>query len=109
MKVYLFEIIIYVTKNTLEILFREQSRLAHVLVIWTDCDREGENIGAEIANVCKQQNSNIEIYRAKFSEITPRAIFSAAHNLIRLDERVVSAVDCRTELDLRIGRLFCFL
>lgn len=82
---------------------REQSRPAQVLIIWTDCDREGENIGSEVEFVCRTQNPNIDVYRAKFSEITPRAVFLAMQNLMRLDARIIDAVDCRTELDLRIG------
>ncbi|KIH45511.1 hypothetical protein ANCDUO_24448 [Ancylostoma duodenale] len=81
----------------------EESASCDVLVIWTDCDREGESIGAEIARVCRESNPRIDVYRAKFSEITPRAIEHAARHLTRLDQRIVDAVECRSELDLRIG------
>ena len=40
------------------------------LIIWTDCDREGENIGAEIVNVCRQANYRIQVLRARFSSIS---------------------------------------
>uniref|UniRef100_A0A452H4E8 DNA topoisomerase n=1 Tax=Gopherus agassizii TaxID=38772 RepID=A0A452H4E8_9SAUR len=36
-------------KKTLE----REARQCQALVIWTDCDREGENIGFEIIHVCK--------------------------------------------------------
>ena len=38
-------------------------------MIWTDCDREGENIGAEIANVCRGAKRDIIVRRARFSAI----------------------------------------
>ncbi|EYC15966.1 hypothetical protein Y032_0035g3067 [Ancylostoma ceylanicum] len=84
----------------------EESASCDILVIWTDCDREGESIGAEIARVCRESNPRIDVYRAKFSEITPRAIEHAARHLTRLDQRIVDAVECRSELDLRIGAAF---
>jgi DNA topoisomerase IA len=31
------------------------------LVIWTDCDREGEHIGYEIVSVCKKANPYIQV------------------------------------------------
>ncbi|KAI7303009.1 hypothetical protein KC315_g15860, partial [Hortaea werneckii] len=35
---------------------KRQARNAHKLFIWTDCDREGENIGTEIRQVAQQAN-----------------------------------------------------
>lgn len=35
----------------------------NTLVIWTDADREGENIGFEIINVCKEVNPRLKVYR----------------------------------------------
>lgn len=73
------------------------------MIIWTDCDREGEYIGNEIATVCRRENNSIKVLRAKFSEITDTAITRALNNLIEIDRHSVDAVDCRIELDLRTG------
>ena len=89
-------------KLTLE----QQSRKAHKLVIWTDCDREGENIGQEIVDVCIRSHSNLDVYRARFSEMTQRSIFHAVSNLVRLDTALSEAVEARQELDFRIGCAF---
>ncbi|KAL4241091.1 DNA topoisomerase 3-alpha [Mactra antiquata] len=89
-------------KRTLE----KEVRGAQHLIIWTDCDREGENIGFEIIQVCKAVKPNIQVYRAKFSEITPQAIARACQNLQIPDKNVSDAVDVRSELDLRIGAAF---
>ena len=40
-----------------------------MLVIWTDCDREGEAIGAEIVAICRKANPTIQVKRARFSAI----------------------------------------
>lgn len=48
---------------------RDESRRADLLMIWTDCDREGEHIGAEVVEMCRRVNSRIEVKRAKFSAI----------------------------------------
>eukprot|EP00794_Sanderia_malayensis_P009161 gene9161-10134_t len=81
-------------------------RKCQTLIIWTDGDREGENIGFEIIEVCKNVKQNIQVYRAKFSEITQQSIARACRNLIPPDANVSNAVEVRRELDLRIGAAF---
>lgn len=76
------------------------------LIIWTDCDREGENIGYEIIDLCRPLKAGLKIYRARFSEITYNSATRALQNLIQPDQRVSAAVDVRQELDLRIGAAF---
>lgn len=87
-------------KRTLEREIRSCSKL----IIWTDCDREGENIGYEIIDVCKAVKPNIDVYRAIFSEITHQAVNRAINNLARPNKLISDAVDARIELDLRIGK-----
>lgn len=51
---------------------KQEARNAQVLMIWTDCDREGEHIGSEIMKVCRAVNANIRVTRARFSAIIPK-------------------------------------
>lgn len=76
------------------------------MIIWTDCDREGENIGFEVIDVCRAIKPNIPVYRAVFSEITSAAVKRALASLKQPDIRKSQAVDVRSELDLRIGAAF---
>lgn len=46
-----------------------QARYAQLLVIWTDCDREGEHIGQEIVTAAQAGNPTIQVKRARFSNI----------------------------------------
>lgn len=89
-------------KKTLE----EETRKSQHLIIWTDCDREGENIGYEVIQVCQAIKPNIRIHRAKFSEITYQSVARALQNLGPPNKNVSDAVDVRQELDLRIGASF---
>ena len=89
-------------RRTLE----REVRKCHALIVWTDCDREGENIGFEVIEVCQRIKPNIDIYRARFSEITAASITRACNNLVRPDQLTSFAVDVRQELDLRIGAVF---
>lgn len=92
----------FAIKRTLE----REARSCQALIIWTDGDREGENIGFEIIRVCHDVNSRLRILRAKFSEITTRSMGIAISNLVDPDENISKAVDIRRELDLRFGAVF---
>ena len=89
-------------KRTLE----KEVRGAKMLIIWTDGDREGENIGMEIVDVCQAVNRGVRVLRARFSEITRRSIENAMNGLVGMNHNVSAAVDVRQELDLRIGAAF---
>ncbi|XP_023234513.1 DNA topoisomerase 3-alpha-like [Centruroides sculpturatus] len=89
-------------KKTLE----REVRNCNKLIIWTDGDREGENIGFEIIEVCRNVKPHIQVFRARFSEITPQAISRACQNLGEPNKNISDAVNVRRELDLRIGAAF---
>ncbi|KAJ1725743.1 DNA topoisomerase 3-alpha [Coemansia erecta] len=82
---------------------RQEARSATHLYIWTDCDREGEAIGSEVAEVCRAGNRRIIVRRAHFSSVLPQEIHNAMQNTRELDMHQVDAVEARIELDLRIG------
>ncbi|KAI0295814.1 DNA topoisomerase [Multifurca ochricompacta] len=79
---------------------------AQQLMIWTDCDREGENIGAEIVKICRRVKPGIIVKRARFSAIISQQIHHAAQHPVELDYFQASAVEARIILDLRIGAAF---
>ena len=87
-----------------------QARYAQILYIWTDCDREGENIGSEIRDVATKINRRLrdpgKTVRARFSNIERAHIIEAARNPVPLDDAQANAVASRIELDLRIGASF---
>ncbi|KAM0483260.1 hypothetical protein ACHAPX_002710 [Trichoderma viride] len=84
----------------------DQAKYARLLVIWTDCDREGEHIGQEIVDAAKVGNAAIQVKRARFSNVERAHVLTAARRLVELDEKQVNAVSARIELDLRIGYAF---
>ncbi|KAJ4268718.1 DNA topoisomerase [Fusarium torreyae] len=93
-------------KKTIAQNLESQARYAQALIIWTDCDREGEHIGYEIVEAARKGKPGIRVLRARFSNVERAHVLSAARNLATLDERQVNAVATRIELDLRIGYAF---
>lgn len=83
-----------------------QAKRASVLVIATDNDREGENIGFEIIEECKRVNANIQVLRMKFGSLTRHEITHAMQHLVPPDELASDACRARSEIDLRIGCVF---
>lgn len=85
---------------------QQLARRASLLILWLDCDREGENIAFEVISVCREVNPRMEVKRARFSALISQDIFRAVHNLVQPNENEASAVDARQEIDLRIGSSF---
>lgn len=83
------------------------SKRATALILWLDCDREGEAISDEVRTVCLKGNPRFgtqnRIYRAKFSTVLPGEIGRALRSLGRVNENFVQAVQARSEHDLRVG------
>jgi DNA topoisomerase-3 len=85
------------------------------LVLWLDCDREGENICFEVLRCVSKVmklGSNLsagpdqKVFRAHFSAVTPKDIQKALANLGVPNENESLAVEARQELDLKIGVAF---
>lgn len=79
------------------------------IVLWLDCDREGENICFEVLQCCLPVMNKVSsgqcVWRAKFSAISARQITSAMKNLGEPNENEANAVDARQELDLKVPSL----
>lgn len=79
------------------------------LILWLDCDAEGENIAHEVIAVCRRaiysnaSTNETRVHRAKFSAITPKALQDSFGSLEEPDPELSKSVDARQELDLRIG------
>ena len=76
------------------------------LVLWLDCDREGEAIGFEVMEVCRAVAPRLRVRRARFSALIPRDIHHALANLVQPDQSQADAVCARQEIDLRLGAAF---
>ncbi|KAG9045134.1 DNA topoisomerase [Tulasnella sp. UAMH 9824] len=90
-------------KNTVANNLKRLAPSHQELVIWTDCDREGENIGSEVMTVCRSTNRQIRVRRARFSAIIAGQIQRAAQNTVELDMRQAASVEARSIIDLRVG------
>ncbi|KEG10607.1 putative DNA topoisomerase III [Trypanosoma grayi] len=82
------------------------ARRATTLVLWMDCDREGESICFEVMRVAQGINSRMDVCRAHFSALTKRDLFAAMRSLKAPNKALSDAVEARQEIDLRIGAVF---
>ena len=87
------------------------SRNLDFMVLWLDCDKEGENICFEVLDICKKnipKSKKVQrVYRAKFSSIANKDIVTAFEGLKEepnYNEAI--SVDARQVLDLKIGVAF---
>ena len=84
----------------------QEARQNDWLVLWLDCDREGEAIAYEVVDVCRKKKASLNLYRAVFSSVDRSSIVQAWRQLQRPDKRKADAVAARSELDLRAGAAF---
>ena len=83
-----------------------EARRADMLMIWTDCDREGEQIGYEIAQHCQSVRASLRVKRARFSALIASQIHRACTSPVDLDLDAAYAVEARQQIDLRAGAAF---
>ena len=86
-----------------------EARNAQFLVLWLDCDKEGENICFEVMDILSDTMTLIPgktLFRAKFSALTAPDLKVAMDTLTVPNENESKSVDARQELDLRIGCCF---
>ncbi|XP_058186238.1 DNA topoisomerase 3-alpha isoform X2 [Rhododendron vialii] len=107
-QLYRAPVVKYVPEDKLDIkrTLEEESRNCQWLVLWLDCDREGENIAFEVVEVCTQANRHLNVWRARFSALIDRDIRESVEALVRPNQLFADAVDVRQEIDLRIGASF---
>lgn len=86
----------------------QEARGCGHLVLWLDCDREGENICFEVIECTGFQvnDARRKVHRARFSSVTEKDILKAMGNLVEPNRNEALAVDARQEIDLKVGVAF---
>lgn len=77
-----------------------QAKNAESIYLCTDPDREGEAISWHIKEVLPREKT---YYRAKFQEITKKAVTKAISNPVELNDALVNAQKARRILDRLVG------
>lgn len=86
----------------------QEARACGYLVLWLDCDREGENICYEVIECTgfHLKEAMKRVYRARFSSVTEKDILKAMSTLVEPNKAEALAVDARQEIDLKVGVAF---
>ncbi|KAK2969581.1 hypothetical protein RJ640_023693 [Escallonia rubra] len=85
----------------------QEARGCRYLVLWLDCDREGENICFEVIDCTGfHSDDGMRVYRARFSSVNETDISKAMNNLVEPNRDEALAVDARQEIDLKVGVAF---
>lgn len=90
-----------IEKNLIEL-----SEKSDDLILWLDCDREGEAIAFDVMNICLGANPKLKVQRAHFSALTSEDLNNAMQNLTTPNKNLAESVYVRQESDLRIGASF---
>ncbi|EZG77688.1 putative DNA topoisomerase III [Gregarina niphandrodes] len=90
-------------------MLQKEGREVDRLVLWLDCDREGENICYEVIGIVGKVNAAAakSARRVKFSSLVASDLRQAFKTALRSPNKCESdSVDARQELDLKIGVSF---
>ena len=91
----------------LALMLQDLARQCQWLVLWLDCDREGEAICFEVMETCQQAaGGRLRVLRAVFSALTHQDLSTACQMLRAPDRRMADAVEARQLFDLRAGSAF---
>ena len=100
------------SKNEIDIIdfLKKAAENKDILMLWLDCDSEGENICYEVIyNVLQYMNQKDyqQIYRALFSSLAEEKIKEAFNNIENYpDNNLSESVDAREIIDLKVGVSF---
>ncbi|CAJ1433993.1 unnamed protein product [Effrenium voratum] len=90
--------------------FQTEAKGCSYLVLWLDCDREGENICFEVIDnavpYMSSAGSQQQVWRAQFSSLAPVDLKKAMATLGSPNKDMSDSVDARAEMDLKLGCAF---
>eukprot|EP00879_Flechtneria_rotunda_P020115 GHRR01021155.1.p1 GENE.GHRR01021155.1~~GHRR01021155.1.p1 ORF type:complete len:503 (+),score=166.27 GHRR01021155.1:71-1579(+) len=90
---------------------QQEAKGCDFLVLWLDCDREGENICFEVMDNALPHMRRVapgqqQVFRARFSAISAAEVHAAMAALVLPNRAEALSVDARQELDLKVGVAF---